>query len=65
MTKSSKYVGLDTHKDVIAVAVADAGQSKPRYYRRLSRELSPELFTPPRVVSLRRQCWPDGREGFL
>ncbi len=29
MTKFSKYVGLDTHKDTITVA--DAGQGKPRY----------------------------------
>ena len=25
-------MGLDTHKDTIAVAIAEAGQSKPRYY---------------------------------
>ena len=32
MKEFSKYVGLDTHKDTIAVAVADALGGKPRYY---------------------------------
>lgn len=32
MNEFTKYVGLDTHKDTIAVAIADLGRTKPRYY---------------------------------
>lgn len=32
MNEFSKYVGLDTHKDTIAVAVSDAYGGKPRYF---------------------------------
>jgi hypothetical protein len=32
MDNFSKYIGLDTHKDSIAVAIAQAGRSKPVYY---------------------------------
>lgn len=32
MKEFSKYVGLDVHKDTIAVSIADAGRSKARYY---------------------------------
>ena len=32
MEKFSKYVGLDTHKETIAVAVADALGGNARYY---------------------------------
>jgi len=32
MKNFSKYVGLDTHKDTIAVAIADACGGKPRFY---------------------------------
>ncbi|CAG0907274.1 unnamed protein product [Cyprideis torosa] len=52
MKKYSKYVGLDTHKATIAVAVANASGGKPRYYgeiantpgeiRKLIKALSPE-----------------------
>lgn len=31
MNEFSKYVGLDVHKDTIAVAVADSGGSEVRY----------------------------------
>ena len=51
MKEFSKYVGLDTHKDTIAVAVAGACGGKPRYYgeipntaeavSKLVRKLSP------------------------
>jgi len=32
MKEFSKYVGLDVHKDTIAVSIADAGRSKARHY---------------------------------
>ena len=32
MDQFIKYVGLDTHKDTIAVAIADIAGGKPRYY---------------------------------
>ena len=32
MNQFIKYVGLDTHKDTIAVAMADIVGGKPRYY---------------------------------
>ena len=32
MNQFIKYVGLDTHKDTIAVAIADAVGGKPRFY---------------------------------
>ena len=53
MTKFSKYVGLDTHKDTIAVAVADAGQSKPRYYGEMAN-------TPEAVAKLVKKLSPGG-----
>jgi len=36
MKKFSKYVGLDTHKDTIAVSVADASGGKARYFGEVS-----------------------------
>ena len=51
MTKFSKYIGLDTHKDTIAVAIAEAGQSKPRYYGEIAN-------TPEAVVKLVKKLKP-------
>ena len=53
MTKFSKYVGLDTHKDTIAVAIAEAGQSKPRYYGEIAN-------TPEAVAKLMKKLSPQG-----
>jgi transposase len=36
MKKFSKYVGLDTHADTIAVSIAEARGGKPRYYGEVS-----------------------------
>jgi hypothetical protein len=32
MSQFIKYVGLDTHKDTIAIAIADTTGGKPRFY---------------------------------
>jgi transposase len=53
MTKFSKYVGLDTHKDTIAVAIAEAGREKPRYYGEIAN-------TPEAVAKLVKKLSPRG-----
>ncbi len=53
MTKFSKVVGLDTHKDTIAVAIADTAGGKPRYYGEIAN-------TPEAVVKLVKQLSPTG-----
>jgi len=53
MNKFSKYVGLDTHKESIAVAVADARGGKPRYYGEIAN-------TPDEVRKLVKKLCPDG-----
>jgi len=53
MKEFSKYVGLDTHKDTIAVAVADAIRGKPRYYGEIAN-------TPGEIHKLVKALCPDG-----
>ena len=53
MSKFSKYVGLDTHKETIAVAVADTLGGKPRYYGEIAN-------TPDEVRKLVKKLCPDG-----
>ncbi|MCF6229959.1 MAG: IS110 family transposase [Gammaproteobacteria bacterium] len=53
MKEFSKYVGLDTHKETIAVAVADALGGKPRYYGEIAN-------TPAAVRKLVKNLCPDG-----
>jgi len=53
MQEFSKYVGLDTHKDTIAVAVAEAVGGKARYYGEIPN-------TPEAVAKLARKLSPDG-----
>ena len=43
MNEFSKYVGLDTHKDTIAVAVSDAYGGAPRYYGQIAN--TPEAIS--------------------
>lgn len=53
MNEFSKYVGLDTHKDTIAVAVAEVGGGKPRYYGEIAN-------TPKAISKLAGKLSPDG-----
>jgi transposase len=53
MNEFSKYVGLDTHKETIAVAVADAMGGKARYYGEIAN-------TPEAIKKLVKQLCPDG-----
>jgi transposase len=53
MHEFSKYVGLDTHKDTIAVAVSDDCGGKPRYYGEIAN-------TPEAITKLAKKLSPDG-----
>ena len=53
MNEFSKYVGLDTHKETIAVAVADAIGGKARFYGEIAN-------TPEAIRKLVKQLCPDG-----
>jgi len=53
MQEFSKYVGLDTHKDTIAVAIAEVDGGKPRYYGEIPN-------TPGAIAKLVKKLSPDG-----
>jgi transposase len=53
MDKFSKYVGLDTHADTIAVSIAEASGGKPRYYGEISNR-------PGAVAKLAKKLSEDG-----
>jgi len=53
MREFSKYVGLDTHKDTIAVAVCDALGGKSRYFGEIAN-------TPEAVRKMVKDLCPDG-----
>jgi transposase len=53
MKEFSKYVGLDTHKDTIAVAISEACGGKPRYYGAIAN-------TPEAISKLIKKLSPDG-----
>ncbi len=53
MNQFIKYVGLDTHKDTIAVAIADAVGGKPRFYGEIAN-------TPTALSKLLKDVSPNG-----
>ena len=53
MNEFIKYVGLDTHKDTIAVAIADTVGGKPRYYGEIAN-------TPTALSKLLKDVSPNG-----
>lgn len=53
MTEFSVYVGLDVHKDTIAVAVAAAGRGKPQYHGEIAN-------TPSAIKRLMHKLSPGG-----
>ncbi|MGI9288452.1 MAG: IS110 family transposase [Pseudomonadales bacterium] len=53
MNQFIKYVGLDTHKDTIAVALADAAGGKPRFYGKIAN-------TPAALSKLMKDVSPNG-----
>jgi transposase len=53
MKEFSKYVGLDVHKETIAVSVADVGGGEVRYFGEIGN-------TPEAMVKLVRQLRKDG-----
>jgi hypothetical protein len=66
MNQCIKYVGLDTHKDTIAVAIADATGGKPRFYGEIVNTLT-ALSKLMKDVSLNGEvvsyCWVCGHKG--
>ena len=53
MNQFIKYVGLDTHKDTIAVAIAEASGDQPRLYGEIAN-------TPAALSQLMRAISPNG-----
>lgn len=53
MDNFSKYIGLDTHKNTIAVGIAKAGRDKPVYYGEI-------LNTPDAIDTLVKKLSPNG-----
>jgi len=66
MDKFSKYVGLDTHKDTIAVAIADGSGGRPRFYGEIANtpaalsKLMKSLSSTGEVVAFCYEAGPCG-----
>ncbi len=66
MDKFSKYVGLDTHKDTIAVAIATVGRGKPKYFGEIANtpeaieKLVRKLSSSGEVISFCYEAGPCG-----
>lgn len=65
MNKFSKYVGLDTHKDTITVAIADAAGGKPRFYGEISNTPIALLKLLARTVKLFPIAMRQGHAGMV
>ncbi len=53
MDNFSKYIGLDTHKETIAVGIAETGRGKPLYYGEINN-------TPEAISTLMKKLSPSG-----
>ena len=53
MNQFIKYIGLDTHKETIAIAIADAAGGKPRFYGEI-------VNTPTALSKLLKDVSPNG-----
>ena len=66
MREYTKYIGLDVHKDSIAVGIADSGRSAPRAYGQISGDpdavlkLAKKIGTPKEIVF----CYEAGPCGY-
>ena len=67
-SRTSKYVGMDVHKETIAIGVADAGREAPRYYEEIEntpeavRRLVARLDGPGEQLKF---CYEAGPCGYL
>jgi transposase len=66
MKDSTKYVGLDVSKEKIAVAVADEGREKPRYYGMIPHTLEAirKLFKKLGNAEELQVCYEAGPTGY-
>jgi len=70
MKEFSKYVGLDTHKDTIAVAVADAMGGQARYFGEIAntpeaiRKMIKKLCTDGELISFCYEAGPCGYDVY-
>ncbi len=59
MSKITKYVGLDVHKDSISIAIAEEGRSEPKFLKR-ALDRSDKSTTRDgicRTIDQGNRCW--------